>query len=961
MKIKQVIKKIGMKRSYILLVVFAAMAVILIQKLFVLQIIQGEEYTNSFTTKIKKTRSITSTRGNILDRNGEVLASNQLSYSLTLEDNGTYSTTRESNLTLNSVAYKLLGILQKEDDTFDTSFHIIINDMGGYEFDVSGTSLQRFRADIYGESSIDDMTTEQANASASDMMKYLSGSERFCVVLTGDNAYTSEELAEYGLPEELTQNEILQITRVRYELSTNSFRKYVPVTLATDVSSDTVASIMENKDSLQGVDIAEDTIRYYEDSVYFANILGYTGKASSEELSDLQEESDNYSSTSIIGKTGIEQYEETQLQGVDGEETVYVDNLGKVLQIDDSATVEPVAGNNVYLSIDKNLQIAVYKIIEQRLAAILVDNIIDARTFDAESVSDTTEIRIPIYDVYNALVGNSVIDIDHFSAEDASGTEQALYAAFQQKQTSVFATITEQLTGDTTTAYKDLPEETQEYMDYIINDLLIDRLGILSQNAIDTTDKTYIAWNTDQSISAKEFLTYAASQNWIDISQIDSEGDYLDSNEVYSFLTQYITEYLNTDTQFNKILYKYMLHEDAISPAQLCTVLYDQGILDAQTDSLYATFISGGISTYDFMIQQIQNLKITPAQLALDPYSASAVVTDPNTGEVLACVSYPGYDNNKLANTMDTGYYYKLVNDASQPLFNKATQQKTAPGSTFKLVSAIAGMQENVITSTSTITCNGVFDLVSPSIQCYGGTAHGSLDLISAIEQSCNVYFTTVGYRLGLTADNTFSETQSLAKLEQYASLMDLDKKSGVEISEASPQVSDSMAVPSYIGQGTHLYTTSGLARYVSTLANSGTSYKLSLLDKLTDANGNVITDYTPEVESTISLSDELWNDLHTGMREVVQLHSEMSEIGVDVAGKTGTAQESEVRPDHGLFVGYAPYDNPTMSLAVRIPYGYSSGNATLIASDIFKYSFSEDANVITGTASETTSMQSLD
>lgn len=116
------------------------------------------------------------------------------------------------------------------------------------------------------------------------------------------------------------------------------------------------------------------------------------------------------------------------------------------------------------------------------------------------------------------------------------------------------------------------------------------------------------------------------------------------------------------------------------------------------------------MTAYDFMINKIYNLEIEPAQLALEPCSASAVITDVKTGDVLACVSYPGYDNNRLVNNMDTDYYAKLSTDKSSPFFNKATQQTAAPGSTFKILSTIAGMSEGVIDDGTYINCTGSFD-----------------------------------------------------------------------------------------------------------------------------------------------------------------------------------------------------------------------------------------------------------
>ncbi len=945
-------------------ILFLVMACVLVHKLFDLQIIEGENYVNDFKLRTTKTRTLKSTRGNIYDRDGEVLASNELAYSITLEDNGTYQDDRTKNLTLNGTAYKILQILQKNGDAVDVTFHIVLDEDGNYVFDVDeGVTLDRFRADIYGKALIEDMTKKESSATAQEIMDYLTGSQRFALVLEGDDTYTERERKEYGLPENYTPEELMDMAKIRYALSTNSFQKYKPVTIATQVSDASIAAVMENKDGMQGVDVVEDSIRKYDNGLYYSSIIGYTGKASSEELEALREKDDSYASDAIVGKTGIEQYMETDLQGTDGNQTVYVDNLGKVLQIDEESQVEPKAGDDVYLTIDKDWQENIYHILEQRVAGILLSKIDPSKTFDKTAVTDASQIRIPIYDVYNALVANSVIDIDHFTEKDASETEKNLYAKFQQKQQEIFDKITQELTGDSPHVYKDLDEQMQEYVSYIADTLLTDKLEILLKNSIDRNDETYKAWEDDKSISLQDYLTYAASQNWIDISKISPEGDYLDSKEVYLSLAEYITEYLKTDTEFGKLLYKYMLQEDTISGTELCTVLYDQGVLDKDEDDMYASLVSGATSAYDFMINKINNLEITPGQLALDPCSASCVVTDVKTGEVLACVTYPGYDNNRLANHMDQDYFEKLNTDLTSPIFNKATQQRTAPGSTFKLVSAIAGVEDNLIDDGTVINCKGSFDLIQPPINCWQKSGHGGLDLTSAIEQSCNVFFTTIGFMAGENKDGDFSETTSLKTLKTYASMLDLDKKTGIEITESEPQISDQYAVPSYIGQGTHLYTTSQLARYATTLANKGTSFKLSLLDKTTDTKGNLLKDYKSQIQSELDLPSNLWDDIHNGMRRVVQTHGEFSNLGMEVSGKTGTAQESETRPDHGLFIGFAPADDPEVALAIRIPNGYSSGNACLVANDVFKYIFdlTDEKNIVTGFASSDSSNSSTD
>lgn len=947
-----------------MIVVFLLLSALLIQRIFSLQIIHGQEYVDNFSIQTTKTRTLKSTRGNILDRNGNVLASNELSYSVTLEDNGTYSSSRQKQLSLIGEIYKIIRIIEENGDSINYDFHVVLDDAGRFVYDVEGVSLSRFKADVYGHPTIEELKAEEANASAETMIDDLTVSYG---IVNEKNPYTKKELADAGLPEELTKEELLKIITVRYALFTTSFRKYVPVTIASDVNEQTVAAILENQHLLQGVDIAEDSVRVYTDSIYFAPLLGYTGKISSEELADLRTENPDagYSTTSIVGKSGMEKIMETDLQGKDGSEKVYVDSLGKVLAIDENSRQEPVQGNDVYLTIDKDLQIACYKILEQRIASIVQANIRNIKTFEVDENTDASNIPIPIYDVYFALVNNSVINISHFTEDDATETEQKVQQVFERKQQEVFQQISDELTGSNPVSYAELSEEMQGYVSYIVNEMLMDKTGILSETAIDKNDATYKQWTTEETISLQEYLTYAASQNWIDISQISDKTTYLDSTEVYQELATFISSYLESDTDFSKMLYKYMLLDDEISGSELCTILYDQGILSKE-DGAYESFLSGQTSAYDLMIAKIGNLEITPAQLALDPCSGSIVIVDPNSGDTLACVSYPGYDNNLLANNMDVAYYRKLNKDLSTPFYNKATQERTAPGSTFKPVTAIAGLSEGVIDDNSFIYCGGSFEKIQASkLNCWYLSGHGLLSIRDGIKNSCNVFFSETAYRLGQNEEGDFSDSTATEKLMSYARLMDLDEKSGLEIPEASPRISDQLPIPSSIGQGTHNYTTSQLARYVAILANSGTSYNISLLDKTTDAEGNLVEDYTPQVLSSIELDQWIWDDIHAGMEGVIKSDSNwpiFQDLQVSLAGKTGTAQQVKTRSNHALFVGYAPADEPEIAMAIRIAHGYSSTNVEYVAKDVLNFYFGlkDETDILTGrtNSSEVSNLQ---
>ena len=949
-RLTSLLKKIRISRSAVLAIVFTVLAFVLLHRLYELQIINGAEYAQNFSMRTTRTRKLKSTRGNIYDRNGKVLARNELSYDLTLEDNGTYESNRIKMLSLNSEALRIINILEKYGDSVTQSFYVEVNEEGNYEFTAEGTSLMRFRADVFGHAKIDDLKPEERTMTAEELMEYLSGQDRFAI-FRETRPYTDEELEEYGLNIDIDKQLLLDMVRIRYALFTTSYQKYIPVTIASDISVESMTELLENKDILTGIEIVENTKRVYEDPVYFASLIGYTGIVSAEDLADLQQTDSHYDASSIVGKAGIEKVMETTLQGSDGSETVYVDNLGKVLEIDEDSTLEPVAGNDVYLTLDRDLQVAAYKILEQRIAGILLTVIVDDKTTSSE-VTDTEDVRIASYDCYNALIDNSIVDVSHFSAEDASAEERALLAEFREKENEVFEEINSELTGEGT-PYNELSQEMKEYESYIVNDLLTTNTGIINSSAIDKTDEMYLAWTRDESISLREYLTYAASQNWIDITSIAPDDTYLDSTQIYMSLSDFIKEYLSTDKTFGKLLYKYLLFDDRISGRQILSILYDQGVLDTD-DGIYEAFMSGEFTTFDVLKMKIESLEITPAMLALDPCTGSAVITNPNTGEILACVSYPGYDNNRLANQMDIAYYRKISEDHSQPLYNNATQARTVPGSTFKLITTAAGMSEGLIDTDTVFDCTGVFDLTETPLNCWLRSGHGKLDLLQAIEDSCNVYFCNVAFAMGTNEEGNWSDSLSLQKQQAYATLFDMDKNSGIEVPEASPQVSDQFAIQSAIGQGTHLYTTTQLARYVTTLANSGTSFNLSMIDKVTDKDGVLLKDYSPEIESRLSVSSSIWNVIHEGMERVIESKSEYGDMAIKVAGKTGTGQESKSRPSHSIFICYAPAQSPEVAMAVRIGHGYSSTNAILTAKDILNYRFGlvDEENLITGTAS---------
>lgn len=907
--IKDFLKKFFSSRLFVLAAVFIVFFGIILARIFTLQVVNGKSYQENFSLKIQMKQPINAARGNIYDKNGKLLAYNELAYSISINDSTTYSSTKEKNKAVNAELAEILTVLKNNGETLNNDFKIDRKKDGTYSFNVSGSSLNRFRADVFGKSSADDLEydkdtgIDEANATAEQIMEYLMGKDNFGISskYDGDLAY--------------------RIVVVRYAMLGNRFARYKEVKIATDVSDKTVAYVNEHMDTLSGISVNEDMIRKYNYSEYFSSIIGYTGPISESEYTALHKKNKDYTQNDTVGKAGMEQYYETYLRGKNGEQKFYIDNVGRISEI--ISSTDSVAGDDLYLSIDADLQKATYLALQNEIAAIVYSNIKSG--------------EIPINDVYTALIGNSVINTEHFSKVKASDTEKNVLSVFKSRQKTTLGKIKQELTSSPE-ALNTMSDEVLDEFTYIISMLKDDQ--VLLKNEIDTSDSVYQKWK-NQKISPKEYLSYCITQHWIDISQLNVDEKYADSTEVYDALCKYILKNIKTDTEFSKIIYQYMITRGEISPRQLCLILFDQGVLDYD-DATVNKLKNGSLSPRDFLMKKIYNIEITPAQLALEPCTGSCVVTDEKTGEIRAMVSYPGYDSNKLANGVDSEYFASLQHDKSSPLLNYATQQKTAPGSTFKLVSATVGLAENVITTSDQIRCTGIYNDISNKPKCwiYPGS-HGLDNVSEAIRDSCNIFFYTVGNRLAQKKTGSYNDANGIDLIQKYAHIYGLDQKTGLEISESKSSVATKYPVMAAIGQSDNNYTTVALSRYVTAVA-SGKKYNYQLMNKIVDADGKTVKKYKADYEDiSDTLTSSQWDAIHSGMREVVSTMDRFQGFDIPVAGKTGTAQQ-DGHANHGLFVGYAPYDDPEITIAVRIANAYSSHNAATAARNVISYYYKE-------------------
>lgn len=339
----------------------------------------------------------------------------------------------------------------------------------------------------------------------------------------------------------------------------------------------------------------------------------------------------------------------------------------------------------------------------------------------------------------------------------------------------------------------------------------------------------------------------------------------------------------------------------------------------------------------------------TAAEIALGSQRGAVVAIDPNNGQVLALVSNPSYDPNLFVRGISNKDFQTLRESPDQPLYNRAVRGQYPPGSTIKPFIAIAGLESGVVTPTFSIYDPGYFYLPNSSHEYHDWSwkkthaGHGNVNLSRALMVSCDIYFFTLGNRLGIDL------------MHEWLSEFGFGKLTGIDMGEELPGIAPSPewkkqakglswypgdTIISSIGQGFNLATPLQLANAVAAIATRGQPYKPTLLLKEQDSHGKIILNPAKPL-SKINVSDATWEVVQKGMYRVVNegggtaypyAHKEES-MTYDMAGKTGTAQVfglkrdekydknklPEKLRDHSLFIAYAPYDHPTIAIAIFI------------------------------------------
>lgn len=339
--------------------------------------------------------------------------------------------------------------------------------------------------------------------------------------------------------------------------------------------------------------------------------------------------------------------------------------------------------------------------------------------------------------------------------------------------------------------------------------------------------------------------------------------------------------------------------------------------------------------------------------------AGAAIVLNVKTGEVIAMASYPDYDPSAFVNGIDTNTWNYYINGDTKPLENKAISAMYSPGSTYKMVTALAGLETGTITPKTKINDTGVFRKYNSSWKCWNRHGHGYLNVSQAIEHSCNYFFYDLGDRLGI--DN----------LAKYSYYLGLGHKTGIELKGeidgvlASNEIAKQEnrvwnpgeTISAAIGQSYNTFTPLQMAKYVAMIANRGKNLDVTIVKSIINPDGSEVSrdEYESYVNEKLGLQQENVEEMNfkeenieailEGMRGVTSesggtAYSTFRDFDIEVGGKTGSAQTGVEGKTNAWFVGFAPFDNPEIAIVVFVRNGGSGGYTAEVARDIIAQYF---------------------
>ena len=354
----------------------------------------------------------------------------------------------------------------------------------------------------------------------------------------------------------------------------------------------------------------------------------------------------------------------------------------------------------------------------------------------------------------------------------------------------------------------------------------------------------------------------------------------------------------------------------------------------------------------------------------------AAVVINVRTGEILAMASYPNYDPSLFIDGISTKNWNAYLNDERKPLMNKAISDKSAPGSTFKMVTAIAGLESGVIDLNTRINCTGRYTFYNDyRPYCWLKSGHGSINVTQAIEHSCNYFFYETGRRAGID------------EIKKVASQFGLGQKTGIELpdeisgtlssKDVDKEWTGGKTIQTAIGQLYNDFTPLQMAKYTAMIANGGKNLNVTIVKSVNNSDGtqvsrNEIESYVNQVlgvdgnsGSDLTISQENLDGVKNGMKGVTSddggtAYRYFKDFNIEVGGKTGSASIDNNGNANAWFVGFAPFDNPEIAVAVYVKNGQHGGYTAPVAREIFAQYLGMNNSQITEDMSAVGEMQMI-
>jgi len=790
------ILKFFTNRMFILAVVVALGFGVLVSQLFQRQIVEGT-YHIPVTNTFARTIYANAPRGQIFDVNGRPLAVSIPVFTVMMDPSVVFDAVWGREFDLNEAFLLFMDIMESGGEEIRVEAEFIISDTTPRIFTVTSEATQRRWLNDFG-------LNQELNAT---------------------DAYNA--LMEYfQIPTTLDRDDQHTLLLLRSALYLQRWNvNQIP--LATDIDRRTVAALEEFSHAMPGIYVASDYLRYYPMGRYLTNIIGYLTRISPADLEANQHL--GYTANDLFGVVGIERSFEYYLRGTRGITTIEVDNNRRRVGIIDHQP--PVAGNDIFLTIDATLQQNLYYILEDYLSEILL------RRLRSQGITFAREVIASTLTSNNI---NSLLIMDTYDPEDFPASYQV-------------------------------------------------RSFVLSNGEID--------YNAD-----------------------------------------------NFRRNLNEFIAENILN-NRISLVTMLEVMGEQGIIQFAPYE-QARLRAGQLTPQAFVIQLVEGRQLTPQMANIDPATGSIAISCVHTGGIIAAVNYPTFDgNNFLPHMRDNTYINALNIDPTRPQLARVFTEAIAPGSTFKMVTGLAGVSQGVITPETRIFCGGMFrEAGRPYVGCH--SRHGSVNLEQAIAASCNYFFNRVAWNLGNTRDGRTLE--GIATLNYYMEALGLGTPTGVQVGEnrmffglnndvpalASPAFRQAQgSVGSWtagmtshvsIGQGYNAYSPTSMAKVMATLATRGTRMEMTLVDRMVAADGTV-TNFEPVVEYQLYADDAHWDAIHHGMHMVTRSgigtgRGTFAGFPIEVGIKSGTAEISG-RASHTSYGGFAPMENPQIALYVMMPH----------------------------------------